>query len=104
MGLGEAMDAIDEAIDEDRHRIQEAFLQARAVHVVVAELRDATTKFAAFHSAHEGWAVLMEEVDELWEVVKLNQSTPERNARMRKEAIQVAAMAIRFLVDCTEED
>lgn len=51
-------------------------------------------------SAHEGYAVLLEEVDELWEQVKKNPTKhPEAVACMRQEAIQVAAMAVRFIVD-----
>ena len=49
-----------------------------------------------FHSAHEGYAVLLEEVDELWNEVKAQTQSPEQ---MRKEAIHVAAMALRFLQD-----
>lgn len=70
----------------------------------VQECEDATEKFAPFHSAHEGYAVLKEEVDELWEVVKRNQSTINRKQQMRKEAIQVAAMAIRLIHDCCDTD
>jgi hypothetical protein len=47
-----------------------------------------------FNSAHEGYAVLLEEVDELWDEVKTGGSG------MEEEAVQVAAMAIAFLVDC----
>lgn len=65
---------------------------------VAAELARARAKFpGAQNSAHEGYAVLAEEVDELWDEVKANH--PERKARMRTEAIQVAAMAIRFIED-----
>ena len=67
-----------------------------AVDRVTRELDGARATFPAFNSAHEGWAVLREEVDELWEEVKQRQ--PDRE-RMRKEATQVAAMAIRFLHD-----
>lgn len=73
---------------------------------------------SGFNSSHEGYAVILEELDELWEVVKLNPKKIEfplswygfktkedielwqntkRNELMRKEAIQVAAMAIRFI-------
>lgn len=61
---------------------------------VASELRKATDKFLEFNSAHEGYAVLLEEVDELWHEVKKNDPT-----RSREEAIQVAAMAIRFILD-----
>lgn len=63
------------------------------------ELERALVKFPPFHSAHEGWAIIKEELDELWEVVRLNQSTAGRNDRLRKECIQVAAMAMRFLLE-----
>ena len=64
------------------------------------EFEFATSKFGSFNNAHEGYAVLLEEVDELWENVKLNQKTPNRNELIREEAIHVATMAIRLIYDC----
>lgn len=70
---------------------------------VQAELFQAQTKWPAFNSAHEGFAVLKEEVDELWDHVKTNQKRRDLSA-MKKEAIQVAAMACRFAIEvCGEE-
>lgn len=66
---------------------------------IYVELARAIRKFPAFNSAHEGYAIILEELDELWEVVKENQATPGRSDRLRKEAVQVAAMALRFLRD-----
>lgn len=67
------------------------------------EARDAGMKWPAFNSAHEGFSVLLEEVDELKAHVWTNQKKRDLVA-MRKEAIQVAAMAIRFAADvCNEE-
>lgn len=69
-----------------------------AMKAVGAEIDKAITKYPAFNSAHEGFAVLKEEVDELWDEVKVKQG--ERDVEvMIGEAIQVAAMAIRFIVD-----
>ena len=68
------------------------------------ELVLATENFPPMRSQHEGYAILLEEVDELWEAVRLKQSNPDRPTRIRKEAIQVAAMAMRFLKDCTTDD
>ena len=65
--------------------------------VVMQELDRATKRFGAFNSYHEGYAVIKEEVDELWDEIKGTQD----NQRMREEAIQIAAMAIRFLYDLT---
>ena len=54
-------------------------------------------------SLHEGYAVLLEEVDELKaEVWKNPRKHPERREKARKEAIQVAAMAIRLIYDVLE--
>ena len=62
---------------------------------VLRELNEATKKFGKFNSAHEGYAVLKEEVDEMWDEIKRN------NIELAcLEAMQVAAMAIRFIVDC----
>lgn len=76
---------------------------ASIVAEVCNEIARAEAKFGPFNSSHEGYAVLLEEVDELWDVVKLNpkkidgDGTKIRNQMMRDEAIQVAAMAIRFI-------
>lgn len=70
---------------------------------IKAELKFAMSKYPAMNSAHEGYGVLLEEVDELWEIVKVKQKNRDI-VNMRKEAIQVAAMAIRFAIDiCNEE-
>lgn len=61
------------------------------------EYRAATEKHGLFHSAHEGWAVLYEEVDELWEEVRKKRAN--RNADdMYRECVQIAAMALKFAV------
>jgi hypothetical protein len=73
-----------------------------AVHYskeIFEEMVSASSKFPPFASEHEGYAVLLEEVDELWEAVKLNQKTQGRQMRIEKECIQVGAMALRFLHD-----
>lgn len=70
----------------------------RAEHVlklVLAEVSRATRRYGAFNSSHEGYGVLQEEVDELWDDIKKN-----RAEHAGEEAIQVAAMAVRFVVDC----
>ena len=50
-----------------------------------------------FHSTHEGYAVLKEEVDELWDEIKISKTFDKANLLMVNEAIQVAAMAIKFV-------
>jgi hypothetical protein len=68
--------------------------QEEAVAKVLAELERATAKFGTFNSSHEGYAIIKEEVDELWDDIKAN-----KLYSAKEEAVQVAAMAIRFLID-----
>jgi len=73
------------------------------VDAIKEELRTAMIKWPPMNSAHEGYGVLLEEVDELWDHVKTNQKKRDLVA-MKKEAVQVAAMAIRFAIEvCNEE-
>lgn len=71
-----------------------------ALSLVKAELSKALNKHSAMKSAHDGWAVIYEEVDELWDEVRVKQSQHSKQ-RMREEATQIAAMALRFMVDLT---
>jgi len=68
---------------------------ATILAVVEAELLSAMDRFGAFASAHEGYAVILEELDELWAAIK----DKEGVEIVRGEAVQLAAMAIRFLYD-----
>ena len=67
------------------------------------EFEFATNKWGGFSSFHEAYAVVLEEVNELWEEVKASQKNPSRNKFVEKEAIQVATMAIRLIFDCCEK-
>lgn len=69
---------------------------------VQREVARAKSKFLPFNSAHEGFAVLWEEVDELWDEVRKNQRVRDK-ALMRTEAIQVAAMAVRFVMEVCDQ-
>jgi hypothetical protein len=72
----------------------------RAESLVSRELTAALVKHQSMHSPHEGHSVIREEFEELWEEVRAQK--PD-NARMVKEAAQVAAMGLRFLIDLCEE-
>ena len=78
-----------------------AELAANLSEEIYEEFVRASSKFPAFASEHEGYAIILEEVDELWEAIKLNQKNPKRHIMCRKESIQVGAMILRFLYDRT---
>lgn len=67
------------------------------------EIIKARESWPRFNSAHEDFAVLKEEVDELWEYVKTNQKKRDLIS-MQEEAIQVAAMAMRFAMEVCDEE
>lgn len=72
---------------------------------VLAELRievgKARQKHAPMNSPHEGWAVIREELDpELWEHVC---GDTGRSDEARKEALQVAAMGVRYILDLIDD-
>lgn len=60
------------------------------------ELLRAASHHGPMNGPHEGYAVILEELDELWDLVKMKH--PDK-AEMRAEAIQIAAMALRFVHD-----
>lgn len=70
----------------------------QGIEFIWKEFIKATTKHGNFKSAHEGYAVLLEEMDELKAEVWKRDKDP---VLLQKEAIQVGAMALRFLVDIT---
>lgn len=71
--------------------------QEFVANVVIEEFLKASNRFPPFNSDHEGYAIILEEVDELWEAVKNNKRTS--NLDRIKEAIQVSAMTLRYVHD-----
>lgn len=67
---------------------------AEASQEIVQEAMSARFRFAPFNSSHEGYAVLAEELDELWDDVKANDIE-----HSIAEAVQVGAMALRYIAD-----
>ena len=64
--------------------------------LVKDELERARMNHAPMNSLHEGYAVLLEEVDEFWDEVKLRKPMLGRTL---SELIQVAAMAQKIAED-----
>ena len=69
----------------------------------IAEYAAARAKYQPFHSAHEGYAVLAEEVDELWDWVR-HRSTDRSAAAAWQECVQIAAMAMAFATEVGVSD
>lgn len=69
------------------------------INKILDELFKAQAQYPQFHSAHEGLAVILEEVDELKSHVWTKPDGRDI-VGMGQEAIQIAAMAMRFYIDC----
>ena len=68
----------------------------KAQQLIVRELIKARGKFPPMKSAHDGYAIILEELDELFDAIKKDQYS----TNLKDEAKQVGAMALRFLIDC----
>ncbi len=78
-------------------RLEYARKLTEAANLVYDEALRAIDLFPPFNSGHEGKAIVEEELDELWdEIKKIAFGTSKK---MKKEAIQLGAMAIRFIAD-----
>lgn len=69
----------------------------KVLALVYDELIKATQKFGPFTSNHEGYAIILEELDEAWDEIKTNNTS-----RATAEMIQVGAMAVRWLLSCSD--
>lgn len=65
---------------------------------ILMEYNKARVKHKPMNSAHEGYAVILEELEEMWEEIKKDNI---KNARL--EAYQVAAMCLAFLLEIKAE-
>jgi hypothetical protein len=71
---------------------------------IANELARARTLFPdPQHSLHEGYAVMAEEGQEVWTHVCVNQKKRDYPA-IRKELIQVAAMAMRTILEIVDKE
>jgi hypothetical protein len=74
-----------------------------AAELAVAEIVRARSMFGPMYNMHEGYAIILEETDEVKEIVWQKQKARDLVAA-RKEAIQCAAMWLAFAVEvCNEE-
>ncbi|KKN76944.1 hypothetical protein LCGC14_0365960 [marine sediment metagenome] len=77
-------------------------MDKKVIDVISGEMCDEAQKaaesYSAFNSTYEGLAVILEEFEELKAEVFKKQSQYNYE-KMRKEAIQLGAMAMRFIHD-----
>ena len=73
-----------------------------ALKLILDEHARAVAEFGKFHNAHEGWGVIREEYLELEDEIRKKQRDYDFN-QMRHEAVQLGAMALRFIIDVTGE-
>ncbi len=93
-----------QVLAQDVRRLNVAMPDGRtalAVNEIVQEMLGATEKHGPLHSPHEGLGVLLEEFEELKDWIKLKEEKRDPLAG-RREAMQVAAVALRFMLDCCE--
>jgi hypothetical protein len=76
-----------------RSDADESTLTAKAMVLMAEEYLRSNIKYGPFHSTHEAYGVLKEEVDELWDTIKAND-----NDGMFLEAMQVGAMALTLMI------
>lgn len=63
----------------------------------------AVEEHGPFNSSHEGYAIMLEEMDELWDEIKKKKEKRDKE-NMKKEALQIAAMGLRFAYDVCENN
>jgi hypothetical protein len=68
----------------------------QSLKAIETEFLRASDLYPDLHSNHEGYAVIKEEVDELWDEIKKSKDT-KGNERIRHELIQIGAMVVRYL-------
>lgn len=67
---------------------------------MMKEYKRATTEYSPFASHHEGWAVIKEQLDEVWDEIKKKRGT-KSTEKITKEVLHVGAMSLRFLMELT---
>jgi len=70
-----------------------------AVTALVREVERQKRQWPPFNSLHEGYAVALEEMDELWEAIKRQ---PRIRDNVKGEAIHAGAVILRFLIELCE--
>ncbi len=103
-GTESALDLVSEYIEPEKEKAVQENRKEIYEHLNIAGAQAANLagkgyrNFGAHHSLHEGYAVLAEEVDELWDLVKMKAEKREPQ-KIYEEALDIAAMALRIAVE-----
>lgn len=73
----------------------------KALRLIEQEVMRARAKEHPIRSPHDGYAHFVECLDEFWASTK---AKPRVWADLREDAVQIAATAVRFILDITDVD
>jgi len=73
-------------------------MEIKFQELVKEELAKARKNHGPQHSYHEGYCVLLEEIDELWEIVR-KKSTNRNHLDALKELVQISSCAQKMAED-----
>lgn len=82
------------SIESEKTRLKDV----QAINDITNEVARARELHEPMNSAHEAYSVILEELDEFWEIVKMKRDQ-RRPEDMYKELIQTAAMCVRAASD-----
>lgn len=75
----------------------------KAIRLIIPEYNQIICKKPPLQNRYEGWALLQQAMEQLWDEVKKDKNI-HSTEQMRKEAILISATAMRFIIDlCMEE-
>jgi hypothetical protein len=76
----------------------------KAIRMIIPEYNQIIFKNPPLHNVQEGWVMLEQGMEELWNEVKKDKNI-RSGELMRKEAIFISVTAMRFIIDlCMEEN
>lgn len=75
----------------------------KTIKAIIAEYNRAINRNGPFNSTYEGWAILIQKMEELWEEIKKVEAG-NSGEKLHKYAAQIGALAMRFMVDLGTEE
>ena len=71
-------------------------LDYKIIEEVDAEIARSYKHDVKFASLHEAYAVILEELDEVWDITRLKRKIRDKD-KLKEEFVQIAAMAIKAI-------